>query len=118
MKTHINPRHSVHQPSVEPDGRRRSPRTTIDVGGQNAITATGDIVGDNVLDQTRQVPRNIQAALDAAGATLADLVSLPIAVVEGHALEDGYAAFQELLDLCTDWENESMSFRRAVGLSR
>jgi enamine deaminase RidA (YjgF/YER057c/UK114 family) len=38
------------------------------------------------------------AALDAAGATFADLVSLTIAVVEGHSLEDGYGAFAEVAD--------------------
>ena len=98
MKTHINPESLFTSPAFSQAIAVEAPARTIYVGGQNAVTATGEVVGDNMLDQTRQVLRNIQAALEAAGATLADIVSLTIAVVEGHALEDGYAAFQELSD--------------------
>ncbi len=40
--------------------------------------ASGELVGDDVESQTRQVMRNVQRALEAAGATLADLVSVTV----------------------------------------
>lgn len=40
--------------------------------------ASGELVGDDVESQTRQVVRNVQRALEAAGATLADLVSVTV----------------------------------------
>jgi len=40
--------------------------------------ASGELVGDDVESQTKQVMRNVQRALEAAGATLADLVSVTV----------------------------------------
>ena len=49
--------------------------TTIYVGGQNAVDATGALVGgDDAAAQTRQVMANLETALAAAGATIADVV--------------------------------------------
>jgi 2-iminobutanoate/2-iminopropanoate deaminase len=40
--------------------------------------ASGEIVGDDVESQTRQVIANIRRGLEAAGATLADVVSMVV----------------------------------------
>ena len=40
--------------------------------------ATGELVGDDVESQTRQVIRNVERALTAAGASLADVVSVTV----------------------------------------
>lgn len=39
---------------------------------------TGDLVGDDVATQTRQVLRNVEGVLAAAGATLRDVVSVTV----------------------------------------
>lgn len=74
--------------------------TTIVVGGQNAVDVSGALVGGNdIAAQTRQAFANVAAALRAAGATTGDLVSLTILLVEGAAIESGYEAAAEFLDL-------------------
>jgi enamine deaminase RidA (YjgF/YER057c/UK114 family) len=65
--------------------------TTIYVGGQNAVTAEGVLVGEgDVVAQTRQVMRNLQVALAAVDATVHDLVQLTIALVDGVDLDAAY----------------------------
>ncbi|GCE78276.1 RidA family protein [Cellulomonas biazotea] len=67
--------------------------TTIHVGGQNAVDATGALVGgDDVAAQTRQVMANLTTALDAAGASLADLVGVTVLLVEGTDVNAAYGA--------------------------
>jgi len=67
--------------------------TQIHVGGQNAVAADGTLVGaDDVVTQVEQTMVNLQTALVAAGATMADLVSLTVLLVEGVDLAAGYAA--------------------------
>jgi enamine deaminase RidA (YjgF/YER057c/UK114 family) len=54
---------------------RTTGRTTIHVAGQVAYDASGAVVGEGDLAaQTRQVYRNIALALEAEGASMADLV--------------------------------------------
>jgi len=48
--------------------------TTVYVSGTTATDAHGNIVGTDPYTQTRQVLRNIEHALVACGATLADVV--------------------------------------------
>ena len=85
--TFLRPAGLVHSPAfshvaVVPPGA-----TTIHVGGQNAVDATGALVGgDDVAAQTRQVMANLTTALDAAGASLADLVGVTVLLVEVAAV--------------------------------
>jgi enamine deaminase RidA (YjgF/YER057c/UK114 family) len=65
--------------------------TTIHVGGQNAVDGTGALVGgEDVALQTRQVMANLGTALAAAGATMADLVSVLVLMVDGTDLGNAY----------------------------
>ena len=87
---------------LRPEGLVRSPAfshvavvppgaTTIYVGGQNAVTADGALVGgDDIVAQTEQVMANLQVALAAAGATVHDLVSVTVLLVEGVDLNQAY----------------------------
>lgn len=89
---------------LRPDGLVSSPAfshvavvppgaTTIHVGGQNAVDASGALVGgDDVAAQTRHVMENVATALEAAGATLADVVSWTILFAQGVDVGAAYAA--------------------------
>jgi enamine deaminase RidA (YjgF/YER057c/UK114 family) len=72
--------------------------TTIYVGGQNAVTGDGTLVGgDDVAAQTRQVMKNLHTALAAAGATVHDLVSVTVMLVDGADLAAAYPVAAEEL---------------------
>jgi enamine deaminase RidA (YjgF/YER057c/UK114 family) len=68
---------------------------TVHIGGQDAINASGEIVGkgDSVA-QTEQVLANVRAALEAGGARPEHIIKWNLYVVEGQPLEAGFAAFQ------------------------
>ena len=67
--------------------------TQIHIGGQNAVDGDGRLVGDDdVVAQVDQTMANLQTAVGAAGATMADLVSLTVLLAEGVDLRAGYAA--------------------------
>lgn len=70
---------------------------TVHVGGQNGVDATGALVAGDVTAQTRQVFTNIATALAAAGAGLADVVSLSILLVDGADLHAAAGAGAEAL---------------------
>lgn len=93
---------------LNPDGLVRSPAftnvavvagavKTIYIGGQDAVTADGQLVGKGDLGaQTTQIVRNLETALAAAGASLEHLVKLTILIVEGQDALVGFRAWQEI----------------------
>lgn len=90
--------------------------TTIYVGGQDAVDGTGALVGgDDVAAQTRQVLANLQTALAAAGATLTDVVSWSVLVVEGADLAGCYAEAAAVLD--PDRDPPLITVARVAGLA-
>ncbi len=73
------------------------PARTVYVGGQNAVTATGEIVGKgDMAAQVAQVLRNLEAALAAAGAGLEHVIKWTLYVIEGQPLHPGYEVFQRV----------------------
>ncbi|MCH5586494.1 RidA family protein [Shimazuella sp. AN120528] len=62
------------------------------VGGQNAVNAAGEIVGEDLGTQTEQALRNVSVALAAANATPKDVVKLTIYIVQGHPIQAGFQA--------------------------
>ncbi len=82
-KTHINPttlfpsvQHGFSQIVSSQGGK------TVYISGQTAWDAERQIVGGmNLGEQARQALRNIQTAVEAAGGTLADVVSVRLYVV-------------------------------------
>ena len=67
--------------------------TQIYVGGQNAVDAQGNLVGgDDIVAQVERVMANLETALESAGASMTDLISVTILLVEGTDLQAGYGA--------------------------
>jgi len=94
VKTHLNPETLPRNPAFSQAIVVESPGRTIYVGGQNAVSADGAVVGTTLGEQITQALHNVEAALAAADATLTDVVSWTIAVVDGHSMGEGFGAFQ------------------------
>ena len=70
---------------------------TVYVGGQDAVDASGAIIGKGDLKlQTEQILQNIEAALAAGGARLEHVIKWNIYVLQGQSLQEGFAAFQSV----------------------
>jgi enamine deaminase RidA (YjgF/YER057c/UK114 family) len=54
----------------------------IHVSGQTAVDVEGKVVGATHLEQSRKALENLRVALEAAGATLADVAKFTIYVVD------------------------------------
>lgn len=54
----------------------------VHVSGQTAVDAEGKVVGSTHLEQSRIALKNLKTALDAAGATLADIAKFTIYIVD------------------------------------
>jgi enamine deaminase RidA (YjgF/YER057c/UK114 family) len=73
------------------------PVKTIYIGGQDAVDASGQIIGKGDIGaQTEQVMRNMQAALEAAGASLEHVVKWNVYLVQGQPLQPGFEVFQRV----------------------
>ena len=91
---------------INPDGLIKNPAftnvivvsgsvKTIYIGGQDAVDATGAIVGKgDIAKQSEQVLKNLQTALHAVGAGLEHVVKWNVYIVQGQSLRAGFAAFQ------------------------
>jgi len=87
---------------IRPEGLVQSPAfshvavvppgaTTVYIGGQNAVDGDGRLVGgDDAAAQTKKVMENLVIALNAAGATVHDLVQVSILFVDGVDLNAAY----------------------------
>lgn len=58
---------------------------------------TGELAGDDIVAQTRQVIRNVERALSAAGATLSDVVSVIAYLADANDWGAFNAAYKELM---------------------
>ena len=62
------------------------------VAGQGPFDpTTGDVVGENIQEQTRQCMKNVQAILEAAGSSMANVVSATFILLE----ESDFAGMNE-----------------------
>ena len=70
----------------------------IHISGQTAVDTEGKVVGTTHLDQSRHAFRNLRTALEAAGATLADVAKFNIYMVDysWDALEALMTAAKEI----------------------
>ena len=92
----LNPDGMLRNPAFSQAAVVSGPVRTIYVGGQDAVLADGTVVGKGDLAaQTKQVLTNLEKALGAAGATLANVVKWNLLIVEGQSVQDGFRAFQE-----------------------
>lgn len=89
--------------------------TTVYVGGQNAVDASGSIVGgDDVAAQVSKTLDNIEIALAGAGAGLADTIMWSVLMVEGADLQAAYAVVGSRL--VTGGPPPLVTFARVSGL--
>ena len=94
---HLNPEGLNRNPAFTNVVVVSGPVRTIYVGGQDAVTAEGKVVGKGDLAaQTEQVLVNLQTALAAAGAGPEHVIKWNLLVVDGQSIEQGYAAFQRV----------------------
>jgi enamine deaminase RidA (YjgF/YER057c/UK114 family) len=94
---YINPDDLVKNPAFTNVVTVTGPVKTVYIGGQDAVDASGAIVGKGDLKaQTEQILKNIQAALSAAGAQPEHVIRWHIYVVQGQSVAEGFAAFQEV----------------------
>lgn len=88
---------------LQPDGLVVSPAfshvaivpagaTTIYVGGQNGVDATGAVVSSDIAEQSSRAIDNASIALEAAGASLADVVQWTVLIVADADLGAAYGA--------------------------
>jgi enamine deaminase RidA (YjgF/YER057c/UK114 family) len=89
---------------LRPEGLVRSPAfshvavvppgaTTIYVGGQNAVDADGALIGvDDVAAQSSRALANAKIALEAAGASVGDVVQWTVLLVDGVDIAAAYGA--------------------------
>ncbi len=62
---------------------------TIYIGGQNVVNENREIIGkDDILQQTEQVMKNLETALQSCGANFENLVKLNIHIVEDKTLTE------------------------------
>ncbi len=70
---------------------------TIYIGGQDAVDASGTIVGKgDIKQQVERVLANLQAALKAGGAELEHVVKWNVYVVQGQNLQPAFEVFQQV----------------------
>jgi 2-iminobutanoate/2-iminopropanoate deaminase len=93
---HINPAGLKANPAFSQAVVAHGPGRLIFVGGQNALSATGEIVGSDLYTQSRQALQNVLTALAAVGATQEDVVRLGIYMKAGEDAAQGYQAAGEV----------------------
>ena len=93
---HINPEGLHRSPAFSQAVVVEQPTKTIYIGGQNGVDADGKLVGPTLGEQALQAFRNIATILESEGARLADIVHWRIAAVDGHSVDEGVAAFQQV----------------------
>jgi len=93
---YINPEGLSRNPAFTNVITVTGPAKTVYVGGQDALDASGSIVGKGDIKlQTEQVLKNLQAALKAGGAEPEHVVKWNLYVVEGQSIQAGFEAFQQ-----------------------
>ena len=102
MKTCLNPPTLPRNPAFSQAIVVAHPSATIYIGGQNAVSVDGKIVGETLGEQTAQALANVEAALAAADATIDDVVRWNIAIIDGQPLGEGFAAFAQRYGMMRD----------------
>jgi enamine deaminase RidA (YjgF/YER057c/UK114 family) len=87
---------------------------TIYVGGQNGVDDTGAVVSDDVAEQSVRTIDNVSIALEAAGASLADVVQWTVLLAADADLGAAYGAIAPRL--ATAGAPPLVTAARVVGL--
>ena len=94
---HLNPeglhKNPAYSQAVVTEGNVR----TVYVGGQNAVDASGEVVGrGDIGAQAEQIFRNLETALKAGGARLDHVIKWNIYVVQGQSPMPAFEVFQRV----------------------
>lgn len=94
---HLNPTELHRNPAFTQAVVTSGTVKTIYVGGQNAVDASGNIVGKgDVRAQTKKALQNLEIALRAGGGELHHVVKWNVYIVHGQSVREGFEAFQEI----------------------
>ncbi|MFB7719478.1 RidA family protein [Nocardia sp. NPDC056100] len=94
---YINPDTMPSNPAFTQAVRVPAGADTIYIGGQNGLDASGQLAGtDDVGAQTHQALLNLVSCLDAAGASIENVVKWTVLIVDGHDVRAGFAAFEQV----------------------
>lgn len=96
IATHINPEKMLSNPAFTQAVRVPAGADIVYIGGQNGLDAEGKLAGTDVGSQALQALANLQTCLEAAGASIEDVVKWTILMVDGHDVRAGFAAFQQV----------------------
>jgi 2-iminobutanoate/2-iminopropanoate deaminase len=89
--THLNPS-TLHTNPAFSQGLRIDGGTLVIVGGQNGTDADGNVVSDDLGEQTSQAFRNVLAVLAEANADQRHVAKLSIYLQAGGDVTAGYQA--------------------------
>jgi enamine deaminase RidA (YjgF/YER057c/UK114 family) len=94
---HLNPDGLIKNPAFTNVVVVTGPAKTVYVGGQDAVDASGAIIGQgDIKAQTEQIFKNLQTALAAAGATLEHVIKWNVYMVQGQPLQPAFEVFQQV----------------------
>jgi enamine deaminase RidA (YjgF/YER057c/UK114 family) len=94
--TRINPDTLYKSPVFTQVAAVTRPAKLIFVGGQNGVAVEGRMAGSDIVSQSEQAYKNLIVALEAAGASLQDVVKMTIYIVQGHSIQDAFGAVQRV----------------------
>ncbi|MGY4859134.1 RidA family protein [Cryobacterium sp. AP23] len=90
--TRLQPDGLVHSPAFSHVAIVPAGATTVYLGGQNGVDETGAVVSADVAEQSRRAIDNASVALEAAGASLADVVQWTVLIAADADLGAAYGA--------------------------
>jgi enamine deaminase RidA (YjgF/YER057c/UK114 family) len=90
--TRLQPDGLVHSPAFSHVAIVPAGATTVYLGGQNGVDETGSVVSPDVAEQSRRAIDNASVALEAAGASLADVVQWTVLIAADADLGAAYGA--------------------------
>lgn len=94
---HLNPEGLIHNPAFTNVVTVQGNAKTIYIGELNSNNASSEIVGKGDLKaQTEQVMKNMETALQAAGASWENLIKWTIYLVQGQDIQPGFEVFQKV----------------------
>jgi enamine deaminase RidA (YjgF/YER057c/UK114 family) len=92
---HLNPDTLPKNPAFTQAVVVSAPAKTVYIGMQNAVDASGTIVGaGDIAAQTEQTLKNLQACLEAAGVGPEHLIQWTIYVAHGQSIQAAFAVGQ------------------------
>lgn len=95
---HVNPDGLLKNPAFSQIVTTQGSGKTIYIGGQNAVTEKGEIIGKgDVALQTGQVIKNLFVALGACGVTFENVVKMSVYIVQGQDISLAFRAFQGMM---------------------